>query len=253
LLDPEKILAGYVEWACGYLASAHPERTTWVARRQGKLVAFACCSRDSNGEDCEGVLYGVDPAHAGGGLYGDLIRFTQAEFRARGFRRMSVSTQVWNFAVQKVWAREGFFLCNAWDTYHVNSMLSAGERIVAREVRYTAEQIERFAAATGDSNPVHLDGAVARASGFDGCIAHGMLTAVELSRIFGTEVPGPGTLFTRCELAFVAPVYVDRPYRLEVRALSPAPWHGYVPAVTTLRGGDGKLCLLAYSDLLRRS
>ena len=253
LLDREKILAGYAEWACGYLASEQPGRITWVAKRNDTLVAFACCSHDAVGDDCEGVLYGVDPAHSGGGLYGDLIRFTQAQFRARGFRRMNVSTQVWNLAVQKVWAREGFFLCKAWDTYHINAMLSAGEPMVAREVRYSADQIERFAAVTGDRNPIHLDAAVARVSGFDDCIAHGMLTAAELSRIFGTEVPGPGTLFTRCELAFVAPVYADRAYRLEVRALAPSPWHGYVPAVATLRSGDGTLCLLAYSDLLRRS
>src|SRR3546814_5792516 len=56
------------------------------------------------------------PEHAGGGLYGDLIRYTQARFRALGYRRMKVSTQVWNLAVQKVWSREGFSLVQAYDT-----------------------------------------------------------------------------------------------------------------------------------------
>ena len=92
LFDQARILDGYMEWATGYVGATTPGRITWVARRNGEIVAFACCSHDGSGGESEGVLYGVHPAHSGGGLYGDLIRHTQAAFRERGFRSMVVST-----------------------------------------------------------------------------------------------------------------------------------------------------------------
>lgn len=250
-LDEQKILAGYVEWASGYLTPADETRITWVARRQGRIVAFACCSHDRSAGRCEGILYGVHPEHSGGGLYGDLIRYTQASFRERGFETMEVSTQIWNLAVQKVWSREGFVLNRAYDTFHINAMLSHGEAVVEQELRFSHAQVEQFAALTGDANPVHLNEDSARAAGFDGRISHGMLAGGELSRIFGTVAPGLGTLFLRSELVFLNPIYPGRSYRLVVRL--PTSRRGYVPAVATIRGLDGSLCLLSYSDLLTRS
>lgn len=253
LFDPASILAGYMEWATGFIAADAPGRTTWVARRGETIVAFACCSHDEAGSQCEGVLYGVHPEHAGGGLYGDLIRHTQADFRARGFRRMAVSTQVWNYAVQKVWAREGYALARAYDTWHVNAMLHGGATMVDRTLSFDAAQVARFADATGDANPVHFDDGAARAAGFPGRISHGMLVGGELSRIFGMETPGPGTLFLRANLVFLKPVFPDRPYRLQVRNAAGGEPRGYVPAVATVTDADGGLCVLCYSDLLKRS
>jgi len=250
--DPQRVLAGYMEWATGYIASGEAGRITWVARRAGEIVAFACCSFDQATGEAEGVLYGVHPAHAGGGLYGDLIRYTQAQFRARGFRAMVVSTQIWNYAVQKVWTREGFVLDKAYDTWHVNAMLDCGEVMAEHTVVFTPEQVRTFAQATGDANPVHFDDAAARAAGFDGRIAHGMLVGGELSRIFGMETPGPGTLFLRANLVFLKPMHPGVPYALRVRNPAGGPLRGFVPTVATVHDADGALCVLCYSDLLKR-
>lgn len=43
-------------------------------------------------------------------------------------------------------------------------------------LRVTRAVVDEYAAAARDRNPIHMDDAVARASGFDGAIAHGMLT-----------------------------------------------------------------------------
>lgn len=251
ILDREAILAGYAEWAAGYLRGGS-DRTTWVARRDGEIVAFACCSHDHASANCEGVLYGVHPEHAGGGLYGDLIRYTQARFRALGYGRMKVSTQVWNLAVQKVWSSEGFSLVHAYDTWHVNALLSAGEPAIEETVVFTSEQVRAFATATGDTNSVHLDDDAAREAGFASRISHGMLAGSELSRVFGTRVPGLGTLFLRSELAFLAPVYPDRGHVLRVRFPGSTTLRGHMTAVATLHDDEGRLCLLAYNDLLKR-
>ncbi|HZX80236.1 MAG TPA: GNAT family N-acetyltransferase [Lysobacter sp.] len=250
LFDPACILEGYTEWALGYVVEPAPGRSTWVARRAGRMVAFATCMDD--GQAGEGVLYGVHPDHAGGGLYSDLIRYTQRAFAERGRAGMRVSTQVWNYAVQKVWSREGFWLSQALDTWHFNPLLSAGEVLCDRDVTFSQAQVERFADVSGDANPLHLDPAAARAAGFDGTLSHGMLAGAELSRLFGMEVPGPGTLFLRASLAFLQPVYAGRPHRLTVRAL-PRPVGRARLAVARLADADGRACLLAYSDLLRKS
>lgn len=250
-LDRDLILAGYTQWASSYLAPANG-RVTWIARRLGKLVAFACCSHEDAGEECEGILYGVHPDHAGGGLYGDLIRFTQARYRELGCHTMKVSTQIWNLAVQKVWAREGFSLSGAYDTFHVNAMLSAGTTMVDRELVFTDEQVRDFGNCVGDTNAVHFDDAAAREAGFRSRISHGMLAGSELSRIFGTEVPGNGTLFLRSELVFLAPIYPSTRHRLTIRSMARLPFDGFVPAVAIIADGADRICMLAYCDLMKR-
>ncbi len=45
--------------------------------------------------------------------------------------------------------------------------------------------LERYAAASGDSNPIHLDHGAARAAGLEGVIVHGLLMAAWLGRVAG--------------------------------------------------------------------
>ncbi|QSX79663.1 bifunctional GNAT family N-acetyltransferase/hotdog fold thioesterase [Agrilutibacter solisilvae] len=260
LFGREQILAGYQQWAENHVTDAGS--TLWVARREGRIVAFAACHEHAGHEHAgeghdaapvfEGVLYGVAPDAAGGGLYGDLIRHTQAVARSRGAREMKVSTQVHNYAVQKVWAREGFHLFEALDTWHVNALLSAGQTIVDRPLTFSAEQIRRFAEVSGDANPLHVDAAAARAAGFPGCIAHGVLAATELSRVLGTDAPGPGTIIRHLEQAFLRPLLADVAYRLVVRIPGGLRESGPMQAVAQVLDEDGQTCMLARSDILRR-
>ena len=121
LFAPELALAGYREWALAHRAGART--ASWVARRAGRIVAFACCEADAAAGIANGGIYGVLPSESGSGLFGDLIRHTQRHYAALGFTEMRMSTKVDNFAVQKVWAREGYHLYAAYDTLHVNAML----------------------------------------------------------------------------------------------------------------------------------
>lgn len=253
LLPAASILAGYAEWAQGHLAAGTHQRV-WVVRSGGTIAAFACCRFDTIGDTCEGVLYGVHPEHAGSGLYGDLIRYTQAEFKREGFHSMKVSTQIGNFAVQKVWSREGFHMTQAFDTFHVNALLSKRHRWTeTHPLRFSASQVEAFARLSGDDNPVHLDDTAARQAGFDARICHGLLPAAELSRLFGTETPGAGTLFLGMRIAFLRPIYQEADYTLHVRFVNDPTKPGHNLAVATVRDPKDRICMLAYSDLMRRS
>jgi len=72
----------------------------------------------------------------------------------------------------------------------------------------TEEDVQRFAEATGDRNPVHLDSEAAAASVFGRRVAHGMLSASLISAVLGTKLPGPGTIYLSQSVRFRGPVYL---------------------------------------------
>lgn len=252
LFPAAAILAGYAEWAQDHLV---PDggRHVWVVRSHGDISAFACCRSDPDASSCEGVLYGVHPQHAGSGVYGDLIRYTQTWFKNHGFHSMRVSTQIGNFAVQKVWSREGFHLTQAYDTFHVNALFSNRRGwSETHPLRFTSAQVQAFAQISGDTNPIHLDDAAARKAGFDGRICHGLLPAAELSRLFGTQSPGAGTLFTGMRMAFLSPIYQNTDHTLHIRFAGAPDKEGHNIAMAVVKDPGGRICMLAYSDLMRR-
>ena len=70
----------------------------------------------------------------------------------------------------------------------------------------TDRDIEMFAEVSMDRNPVHLDEDFARATIFQGRIAHGMLSAGLISAVIGEQLPGHGTVYLGQNLKFLAPV-----------------------------------------------
>jgi phosphate acetyltransferase len=79
----------------------------------------------------------------------------------------------------------------------------------ARMVRtLTLEDIQAFAAVSGDTNPAHLDPAYANATLFHGVIGHGMWGGALISSVLGTVFPGPGTIYLEQNLRFSRPVRI---------------------------------------------
>ncbi|MBP8287302.1 MAG: bifunctional enoyl-CoA hydratase/phosphate acetyltransferase [Rhodoferax sp.] len=70
------------------------------------------------------------------------------------------------------------------------------------------QDIEAFAAVSGDTNPAHLDPEYANDTLFHGVIAHGMWSGALISALLGTQFPGPGTIYQDQALHFVKPVRV---------------------------------------------
>ena len=85
--------------------------------------------------------------------------------------------------------------------------VSEGEALPTVERLITQERIQRYAEASGDFNPVHVDAEFAAGSQFGRTIAHGMLVAASISEMmtmaFREEWPSTG----RLKLRFRAPVY----------------------------------------------
>lgn len=70
------------------------------------------------------------------------------------------------------------------------------------------EDIQAFAAVSGDTNPAHLDPDYADATLFHGIIGHGMWGGALISALLGTVFPGPGTIYLEQNLHFSHPVRV---------------------------------------------
>jgi len=85
--------------------------------------------------------------------------------------------------------------------------IAVGDAVEAA-TQVTAREIELFAEATGDRNPVHLDEEIASRSQFGGRIAHGMLTAGLISAAIASKLPGPGSIYLGQTLRFTRPVRI---------------------------------------------
>lgn len=72
----------------------------------------------------------------------------------------------------------------------------------------TETDIYLYAGITGDFNPAHVNEAYAKNTFCKTRIAHGMLSAGLISAIIANQLPGPGTIYLKQELNFLAPVHM---------------------------------------------
>lgn len=68
------------------------------------------------------------------------------------------------------------------------------------------DDLRRYAEASGDLNPLHLDSAFARSAGFDDVIVHGMLGMALLGRLLNEAFPAQPLLHFRSRFRNVIPV-----------------------------------------------
>ncbi len=101
-----------------------------------------------------------------------------------------------------------------------------------------SDDVESFAAITGDTNPVHLDEAFARSTIFKGRVAHGMLSASLISAVLGTKLPGPGAIYLQQSLRFLAPVRLGETVVAEIEVLEKDEARRRLKLSTRCRVGD---------------
>lgn len=78
---------------------------------------------------------------------------------------------------------------------------------VARRTRQVRqEDIDLFAAMTGDRNPIHFDPELASRSRFGGIVVQGGVTTGLLNALVAQDLPGPGSVFLHTNWSYLAPV-----------------------------------------------
>ena len=100
-----------------------------------------------------------------------------------------------------------------------------------------------YAGITGDLNPAHVDQVYAEGTMFKTRIAHGMLTAGLISTVMGTILPGPGSIYLKQDLAFLAPVRIGDTITAQVEVLELFPEKNRARFATTCQNQDGKTVL----------
>ena len=73
--------------------------------------------------------------------------------------------------------------------------------------QFTQEDVIKFADASGDRNPVHLDSEYAKNTIFKKTILHGFLGGSIFSKVFGTINPGFGTIYLKQTMSFYKPMF----------------------------------------------
>lgn len=85
----------------------------------------------------------------------------------------------------------------------------------AFRARLDRAAIARYARASGDHNPIHLDDEVARSFGLAGIVAHGMLSMALTSRLAETWARTDGRRLTGLVAKFLAPVLAGEEVRVD--------------------------------------
>lgn len=80
----------------------------------------------------------------------------------------------------------------------------------------TEKHVDQFIKNFGDNNPLHIDDEFARALGFPRRVVHGMCYAAFLSKLIGTKLPGPGSLWAAQTYRFISPVFIGEDIKLTV-------------------------------------
>ncbi len=84
--------------------------------------------------------------------------------------------------------------------------LTPGDALETRTYAVTRADLVRYAAASGDQNPIHQDEAVATSVGLPGVIAHGMFTMALAARAVADWTDGAEVVELGCK--FTSPVVV---------------------------------------------
>jgi acyl dehydratase len=82
-------------------------------------------------------------------------------------------------------------------------------QIASAKRTFSQKDLNRFAALSGDDNPIHVDPEFSARTKFGRTVAHGMLLYSAVCAVLGNQMPGPGTRQLEQELMFPNPTYTN--------------------------------------------
>jgi len=135
--------------------------------------------------------------------------------------------------------------------FHQTRKIMTGKTIKELQIGNSAEfaktvsesDVYMFAGVTGDLNPAHINEAYAQKTFFEERIAHGMLSAGFISAILGMKLPGPGTVYLKQDLKFLAPVRFGDTVTAKAEVIEILTEKNRVILRTTCTNQEGKLVL----------
>ena len=116
-LDSAAADAAYVEWAETSTAQCSYHAPVILAKHRGQVAGFLTL-RKNTVDEVELVLSAVHPKLNGKGLYSVIIHEGLRLAKSLDARTVITSTQIDNWAVQRVWIRQGFLPIRSVHTLH---------------------------------------------------------------------------------------------------------------------------------------
>lgn len=119
--------------------------------------------------------------------------------------------------------------------------------------RIEEQDIQLFAAVSGDVNPVHLDPKFAATTQFKERIAHGMLSGAIISAALAMELPGPGTIYLGQSLRFRLPVKIGDTITVKLEVVEKKDKRKFVTLDCKAFNQDDKLVVSGTADVMAPS
>jgi len=120
---------------------------------------------------------------------------------------------------------------------HTYDSIQIGDSFSCRRF-ISRDDVATFARISGDDNPIHIDDEVARDTGFDRPVVHGVLLLGVISKLLGHDFPGPGSIAVSLAVKFLRPVYVDTEVLVTVKITEKMESRRYVKGKVSVRVDD---------------
>jgi acyl dehydratase len=109
--------------------------------------------------------------------------------------------------------------------------IALGQAASLRRV-FVQSDLDRFAALSGDDNPIHVDVEFSARTKFGRTVAHGMFLYSVVCGVLGTRLPGPGTLQIEQELMFPSATPTGEQVEIHVEVTEVQPAEGLADLTT---------------------
>jgi acyl dehydratase len=90
------------------------------------------------------------------------------------------------------------------------------KEITLLRTQFSQRDFDRFAAVSGDDNPIHVDPEFSARTRFGQTVAHGMMLYGFISGVIGSKFPGPGVLQYRQDMMFQYPTFTEVEVRIKM-------------------------------------
>ena len=113
---------------------------------------------------------------------------------------------------------------------------------------FTQKDVEAYAALTGDYNPIHFDETYAEKTIFKRPIIHGPLVISLITTLFGTTLPGPGSIYLSHEVYYLNPVFEGDRITAYLEVISQNE-RNHIVLKTTCKNQDDRIVIDGFAKL----
>ena len=241
----------YQEWVHAYVTDPEKNRIGWLVKLKDQFVGFATCVYATN--EAEIILNGIIPSVSGRGVYSDLLRHILSAFKKMGLSDFKLSTQAKNYAVQKIWSREGFGIQKSFFTIHLNSLMGASQ-VKEKEmiVRFCVENSQGASGLKCIEDTGHLVQEIRFNNQLEEKKTRPEIMIPQLfSNYYLTEFPGCGTTIASNSDTFLKRLEIDQAYRLRISFPVINNQTGHYKSLAKIIDSNGDVCSFSYYDLFK--